>query len=239
MLGETLDVAGGEVVGRGVRMAGVAPDHQVGLAAEALQGVGVPLDHHVVPQQRPNALAVQLVQQRLDVMKIKGALAVCGHVGFGVGVGAERPGFVAAEMEVPHLRRQGQHVANHGRQQLPRARRQRVQHAATVRDLPQMRVIRNGQRRFHVAEALDQGNDLDGPLSGGRVERPQLLGRVGGLAAEPLIHRPGEAVFPLDHHGVVAAGGDDVQKLDEPLGRGRHALEIQMHATDRRDGLLA
>ena len=79
--------------------------------AEAAERVAVPLTHHVVPQHRADAASVQLVEARLDVMQVERPLAGRLDERLRVGMRAEAPRLVAAEMEMRHGRHQREHVA--------------------------------------------------------------------------------------------------------------------------------
>lgn len=68
-----------------------------------------------MPEDRADVAFIQIVEDRADVMQLKRALAVFFHVGFGVGVFPQRPGFVAAEVELFNVGHEFEHVVDHSR----------------------------------------------------------------------------------------------------------------------------
>ena len=115
----------------------VAPRAQVGLLAEGDKAFGGPIVHHVRPEDRPDAALIQIVKDRFDVVHVQRRLAMLRNVRLGVRMLAEVPCLIAAEMEIPDARCQGQHVVDHPLDQLAGPFRKRVEAVRQIRHFPE------------------------------------------------------------------------------------------------------
>ena len=133
VVGEALHVIGGDEIAEPIGV-GIAPAHEVGVGGELVEGAIIPLAHHVVPEDGGDAAGVEFVEDGLDVMEVERAGAVLLDECFGVGVGAEVPSFVAAEVEVLDVGTEGEDIFDHAFNQVSRAGGEGVEILGAVGD---------------------------------------------------------------------------------------------------------
>ena len=228
---------GGDQVTKLLRIV-VSPAHQLSLAAKPIERIVIPLAHHVMPEHGGDAARVELVENRLDVVQIQRALAMFLDERLGIRVRPEGPGLITPQMEVPHIRTQGEHIIDHPLNQFARAGRERIEAHRLVRHFAHRLIAAHVQRRFHVAEALDQRNDLDAEPGSFGCECRDLLRRVGRFRLESPVHRPRESIFPLDEHRIDAQLRQHTEQTEQTLRRRRTALQIKVNAANRNGRLV-
>ena len=74
-----------------------------------------------------------------------------------------------------------QDLIDHPFHEFPRAGRQCVEHVTSLRHLAQSAPFVQPQRCFHMAEALDERDDLNVQFARSAVEEIDLLRRVGAV----------------------------------------------------------
>ena len=71
-----------------------------------------------------------------------------------------------------------------------------------------------------MPETLHLRDELKVQLLRGFAKPADVIGRVSKRAAEPFFNRPGEHVFPFDHHHIVTRGGKNFSSWTKRSGVG-------------------
>jgi hypothetical protein len=198
---------------RGIGMTVVRPEHQIRFLAQPRQRSFVPIVHHVVPQDRADRAGNELVQQWLHKLEVERGLAVLLDKGASVGVCAERPVLVAAQVKMRDWSAAAKDIVDHRFDQLASAGGERVDRITSVGNLAQGAAICEPQRRFHVAERLNKRDHLQSQLARSAMKVVDLLGRIRRRTAETRIDLPRKRVLPFDQDAVEFRGGKEIKQF--------------------------
>ena len=113
MLGKAFHVVGIDVLPSGCRVATVAPHHKIAPARQVISMPCCPSRSSCRATGSDGCCALEIVEDRLDVMEVERALAVLFDIGLVSGILPQGPGLVAAEVEMLHVGHERQNVIDH------------------------------------------------------------------------------------------------------------------------------